>query len=233
MAAAPTIRTLQDDIVSCTRCQRLVMYRQEIAERKVRRFRDMPYWCKPVPSFGDPCARLLIMGLAPAAHGGNRTGRVFTGDRSGEWLYEALYTHGFANQSTSSHRDDGLRLHDCYISQVLHCAPPANKPAREEITNCQSYLFTEFQLLTNLRVLLPLGKIAFDACLRACRCLDVPLPTPAPRFGHGRLSCLPNGLVILPSYHPSQHNTQTGRLTRPMFHHVFATARTLLSESDA
>jgi uracil-DNA glycosylase family 4 len=233
VTAAPTIRKLQDDIVGCMRCQRLVTYRQEVAARKVRRFRDMPYWGKPVPSFGDPCARLLIMGLAPAAHGGNRTGRAFTGDRSGDWLYEALYIHGFANQPTSSHRHDGLRLQDCYISQVLHCAPPANKPAREEIVNCQSYLLTELQLLTNLRILLPLGKIAFDACLRACRCHNIPLPTPAPGFGHGCLSRLPNGLIILASYHPSQQNTQTGRLTRPMFHRVFATARTLLRTSDA
>lgn len=228
MTTIPALLELQDAIVGCTLCPRLVAYRQDIARHKVRRFRATPYWGKPVPSFGNPGARLVIVGLAPAAHGGNRTGRAFTGDRSGDWLYEALYTHGFANQPTSTGRNDGLHLQDCYVSQVLHCAPPANKPTREEMINCQPYLLTELQLLTNLRVLLPLGKIAFDACLRACRHLAIPLPTPIPRFGHGYLSRLPNGLALLPSYHPSQHNTQTGRLTRPMFHQIFATARTLL-----
>jgi uracil-DNA glycosylase family 4 len=181
-----------------------------------------------VPSFGDPQARLLILGLAPAAHGGNRTGRSFTGDRSGEWLYGALHAHGFANQPTATHRDDNLRLHDCFIAQVLHCAPPANKPERQEIHNCQPYLLAELRLLTNVQVIVPLGGIAFDAYLRACKHLSMPVPVPRPRFGHGQLCRLPNGCTLLPSYHPSQQNTSTGRLTRPMLDQIFATARRLL-----
>jgi uracil-DNA glycosylase family 4 len=222
---------LQDTIVACTRCPRLVTYRRQVAVHKVRRFREHCYWGRPVPSFGDPEARLLLVGLAPAAHGGNRTGRAFTGDRSGSWLYEALYAYGFANQPTSTHRRDGLRLQDCYITQVLHCVPPANKPTREEINNCQPYMVNEFRLLTNLRVLMPLGKVAFDACLRLFACLHVPLPSPRPRFGHGRQYQLANGLTLLSSYHPSQQNTLSGRLTRSMFHEVFAIARALLSET--
>lgn len=227
-----TLEQLQKKIVRCTKCPRLVTYRREVAVDKVRRFRDHDYWGKPVPSFGDPQARLLLIGLAPAAHGGNRTGRAFTGDRSGDWLYGALHRYGFANQPTSEHREDGLALHDCYIAQVLHCAPPANKPTRQEILDCESYLQSEFTLLTRLRVIMPLGKIAFDACLRACRELAYPLPTPLPRFAHGAVYPLNNGIALLPSYHPSQQNTQTGRLTREMFHQVFAQAQALIS-SDA
>ena len=159
----------------------------------MRRFRHETYWARPVPSFGDARARLLILGLAPAAHGGNRTGRSFTGDRSGEWLYGALHAHGFANQPTATHRDDNLRLLDCFIAQVLHCAPPANKPERQEIHNCQPYLLAELRLLTNVQVIVPLGGIAFDAYLRACKHLSMPLPVPRPRFGHGQLCRLPNG----------------------------------------
>jgi uracil-DNA glycosylase family 4 len=223
-----TITQLQKKIMRCRQCPRLVAYRCGVAERKVRRFRDADYWGKPVPSFGDPQARLLIIGLAPAAHGGNRTGRAFTGDRSGDWLYEALYAHGFANQPTSVHRQDGLRLKDCYIAQVLHCAPPANTPTRQEIDKCQAYLLTELQLLTRLRVVLPLGKTAFDTYLRACRELRRPLPSPTPHFGHGRLYHLADGVTLVPSYHPSQQNTQTGRLTRAMWHQIFAMVRVLL-----
>lgn len=220
---------LQERIVACTLCPRLVAYRRQVAEQKVRRFRQETYWSKPVPSFGDPHARLLVLGLAPAAHGGNRTGRTFTGDRSSAWLYGALHAHGFASQPTSVHRDDGLRLHDCFITQVLHCAPPANKPAPQEMANCQSYLLAELQLLTNVQVVVPLGKIAFDAYLRACKHLHIPLPAPRPRFGHGQRYRLPNGLTLLPSYHPSQQNTATGRLTRTMLDQIFATARAILS----
>lgn len=219
---------LQDAIVDCTKCPRLVTYRQQVAIRKVRRFHTVPYWGKPVPSFGDSQARLLVVGLAPAAHGGNRTGRAFTGDRSGDWLYEALYAHGFANQPTSEHRDDGLTLHDCFIAQVLHCAPPDNKPTRQEIDACQPYLLAELQLLTNLRVLVALGKIAFDACLRTCRYRHIPLPTPVPHFGHGLPYQLSDKLMLIASYHPSQQNTHTRRLTRPMFYHIFAMVRALL-----
>ena len=214
--------------MTCTRCPRLVAYQQQVSQAKVRRFRHETYWGKPVPSFGDPRARLVIVGLAPAAHGGNRTGRAFTGDRSGAWLYEALHTYGFASQPTSAHRCDALQLHDCYITQVLHCAPPANKPTPAEIANCQPYLLAELRLLRQARLLLPLGKIAFDACLRACRALNFSLPTPPPRFGHGLHYQLSSDLMLLASYHPSQQNTHTGRLTRQMFHDVFATAQRLL-----
>jgi uracil-DNA glycosylase family 4 len=224
-----TLEQLQKQIVRCTQCPRLVTHRQDVAANKVRRFQNHDYWGKPVPSFGDPQARLLLIGLAPAAHGGNRTGRAFTGDRSGAWLYDALYRYGFANQPTSDHRHDGLQLHDCYIAQVLHCAPPANKPTREETFHCQPYLLKEFALLRRLRIVIPLGKIAFDACLRVCRELDYALPTPLPRFAHGACYRLDNGMVLMPSYHPSQQNTQTGRLTREMFHRVFAQARAHVS----
>jgi uracil-DNA glycosylase family 4 len=182
----------------------------------------------PVPSFGDPLARLLVIGLAPAAHGGNRTGRAFTGDQSGAWLYEALYTHGFANQPHSTHCHDGLTLHDCYITQVLHCAPPANKPTRQEIEACQPYMLAELQLLTNLRVCVALGRIAFEDCLRTYRQLGLALPSPTPRFGHSLLYKMPPNLTLIASYHPSQQNTYTGRLTRPMFYRIFTMAREVL-----
>ena len=223
-----TLKRVQQQIVRCAKCPRLVAYRQDVAATKVRRFRDQDYWGKPVPSFGDPRARLLLIGLAPAAHGANRTGRAFTGDRSGDWLYEALHRYGFANQPTSEHRSDSLQLRDCYIAQVLHCAPPANKPSREETQRCQPYLRQELDLLRRLRIITPLGKIAFDACIRLLRERGDVLPTPLPRFAHGVLYALDNGVALLPSYHPSQQNTQTGRLTRDMFHQVFARARTLL-----
>ncbi len=228
-----TLTQLQKKIVRCTQCPRLVTYWKEVAVNKVRRFQDHDYWGKPVPSFGDPCARLLLIGLAPAAHGGNRTGRAFTGDRSGKWLYDALHRYGFANQPTSEHRGDGLALRDCYIAQVLHCAPPANKPTRQAILQCEPYLQSELALLPRLRVIMPLGKIAFDACLRACRELAYPLPTPTSRFAHGVSYPLDNGITLLPSYHPSQQNTQTGRLTREMFHQVFAQAQAHVSAGGA
>jgi uracil-DNA glycosylase family 4 len=222
------ITQLQDTIMACTRCPRLTTYRQQVAEQKVRRFRHLTYWGKPVPSFGDPTARLVLMGLAPAAHGANRTGRAFTGDRSGAWLFDALHAHGFANQPGAEHRQDGLTLHDAYITQVLHCVPPGNKSSREEIARCQAYLLAELRLLKNLQILLPLGKIAFDAALNALQQLDIALPSPRPHFGHALQYQLANGLTLLTSYHPSQQNTQTGRLTRPMFHQVFKTARNLI-----
>jgi len=230
-AALSSLEQVQERIVECTLCPRLVAYLHDVATQKVRRFRQEIYWGKPVPSFGDPQARLLVLGLAPAAHGGNRTGRSFTGDRSGEWLYGALHMHGFANQPTATHRDDGLQLHDCFIAQVLHCAPPANKPERQEMMNCQPYLLAELQLLTRVQVIVPLGKIAFDGYLRACKHLHMPLPVPQPRFGHGQLCRLPDGRALLPSYHPSQQNTSTGRLTRAMLEQIFATARGLLAAS--
>ena len=223
-----TLTQLQATIIACKRCSRLVAHREKVAQDKVRRFRQEVYWGKPVPSFGDPNARLIIVGLAPAAHGGNRTGRAFTGDLSGAWLYEALHIYGFASHAFSTHHRDALRLHDCYITQVLHCAPPANKPTREEIHSCQSYLLAELRLLTQARILLPLGKIAFEACLRASNVLRLTIPTPRPHFGHGLRYQLSHDMILLSSYHPSQQNTRTGRLTREMFHEIFTTARALL-----
>jgi uracil-DNA glycosylase family 4 len=223
-----SLNKLQKTIIRCTRCPRLVAHRKQVAQDKVRRFQHETYWGKPVPSFGDAQARLLLIGLAPAAHGANRTGRAFTGDRSGAWLYDALHTYGFASQPASEHRGDGLQLRDCYITQVLHCAPPGNKPARDEMAQCQSYMLTELALLPHLQVVVPLGKIAFDAYVRAGQHLDI-FPGPKPRFGHGLRYTLHNGLTLMPSYHPSQQNTQTGRLTRAMFHDIFATVRQLLS----
>ena len=221
---------LQDRIIACTQCPRLTSYCRQVATQKVRRFRHLPYWGKPVPSFGDPKARLVLIGLAPAAHGANRTGRAFTGDRSGVWLFNALHAHGFANQPTSEHQQDGLTLHDAYITQVLHCAPPGNKPDRTEIDHCRTYLLEELRLLTNLRILLPLGKIAFDAILSTLQESGIDLPTPRPHFGHALQYQLATGTILLTSYHPSQQNTQTGRLTSTMFHQVFKTARALLAQ---
>ena len=225
-----TLAEIQERIVNCVCCARLVAHRQHVADQKVRRFRNESYWGKPVPGFGDPLARLLIIGLAPAAHGANRTGRAFTGDRSGDWLYEALHRFGFANQSVSSHRQDGLTLHDCFITQVIRCAPPGNSPDRQEIANCRPYFLDELRLLNHVQVVIPLGRLAFDAYLRACQQIGNTLPTPRPRFEHGKLTHLQTGHAFLPSYHPSQQNTQTKRLTRAMFHQVFATARMLLDE---
>lgn len=220
---------LQNKIIQCTRCARLTRYRERVATQKVRRYRDWEYWGRPIPSFGDPEARLLILGLAPAAHGGNRTGRIFTGDRSGDWLYRALYTFGFANQPSSRSREDGLELQDCYISAALRCAPPQNTPTRQELTNCRPYLRSELAQLSKVRVVVALGRIAFDTFLQTCDDNGVALPKPRPRFAHGARFRLANGLILLASYHPSQQNTLTGRLTRPMFHAVFRVAHRLLS----
>lgn len=220
---------LNADIIACTRCPRLVSYRQDIANTKRRQFREWSYWGKPVPGFGDANARLYILGLAPAAHGGNRTGRVFTGDRSGDWLYEALHRFGFANQATSTHVGDGLALTDCYIGATVRCAPPANKPTPDEFTACRPYILSELQLLKHVRVVVVLGKIAFDHYFKACRELGRELPSPLPKFGHGATYELPWEVTLVGSYHPSQQNTFTGKLTRPMFHQVFAKAKRRLA----
>jgi uracil-DNA glycosylase family 4 len=205
----------------------LAAHRERVAQEKVKRYRDWDYWGKPVPSFGDPDARFLVIGLAPAAHGGNRTGRIFTGDRSGDWLYGALYEAGFANQPTSLHRDDGLTLHDCYITAAVHCAPPDNKPLPEEFQQCQPYLLRELTLLKKTRVVLALGQIAFSSYLSARRALSLSVPTPAPKFGHASVHNF-DDVTLLGSYHPSQQNTFTGRLTHEMFRAVFQHARELL-----
>jgi len=219
---------LNDRITRCTRCPRLVAHREAIARSKRRQFHDWTYWGRPVPGFGHPDARLFVVGLAPAAHGGNRTGRVFTGDRSGDWLYEALHRFGFANQPHSTHRDDGLRLTDCYVAAVVRCAPPDNKPRPEEFAACRPYILEELRQLRKLRVAVALGKIAFDQYLHACRELGHPVPSPAPRFAHGAQYRFSWGVTLIGSYHPSQQNTFTRKLTRPMFHAVFKRASALL-----
>ena len=225
------LERLHREVVTCVKCPRLVEYRQEVARVKRRMYREWDYWGRPLSGFGDPEARVLLVGLAPAAHGGNRTGRMFTGDRSGDWLYGSLHKFGFANQPTSLHRDDGLTLQDVYITAALRCAPPGNKPLREELLLCQPYLLRELRLLSRLRVVVPLGKIAFDAYLAARREMRIgSVPTPRPRFGHGSTHTLDDGIILVASYHPSQQNTQTGRLTRAMFEDIFATVRRLLDE---
>lgn len=223
-----TIEALHRSICECTRCPRLVAWAKETARTKVARFQNFDYWGKPVPSFGRGDARLLIVGLAPAAHGGTRTGRVFTGDRSGDWLYRALNRFGFANQPHSVDRNDGLKLEDCYITAVLHCAPPLNKPQLEEISNCRPYLATELNLLTQVRVVVALGKIAFDNIWS----LVGPPKQRRPPFRHGLEVELASGRTLIASFHPSQQNTFTGKLTEPMFDRIFARARERLDHHN-
>jgi uracil-DNA glycosylase family 4 len=220
----------QEEIVQCRRCPRLVEYRECIARDKVRRFRDWEYWGRPVPSFGSAEAHLLIIGLAPAAHGGNRTGRIFTGDRSGDWLYRALYNFGFANQPESVHRNDGLRLVDCYITAAVHCAPPDNKPLPAEFAECRPYLLDELQGLKSVKVVVPLGFIAFKAYFAARKQLGWQSPAPLPKFGHGLTASLADGVTVISSYHPSQQNTHTGKLTLEMLDAVFQKAREIIGE---
>jgi uracil-DNA glycosylase family 4 len=219
-----TIPDLRELVVECRKCPRLVQYREAVASKKVARFRDSDYWGRPVPGFGDPEARLVVLGLAPAAHGGNRTGRVFTGDRSGDWLYRALFHAGFANQPTSVSRKDGLHLTDCYVTAAVRCAPPGNRPTRAEFAHCAPYLERELELLNGARVVVALGRIAWDAFLRAWRQTGHLVPRPRPRFVHSVEVPLPP-VTLVGSYHPSQRNTQTGLLTEGMFDAIFRTAR--------
>jgi uracil-DNA glycosylase family 4 len=211
-------------IVMCTRCPRLVAYREEVARVKRRAFLDQTYWGRPLPGWGDPNARLWVVGLAPAAHGGNRTGRVFTGDRSGDFLYAALYRAGFASQPTATALDDGLQLNDVYISAAARCAPPDNKPLPEEFDNCRPYMAADFRLLPRLRAILALGKIAFDSVLRVFSDAGLAISRPRPAFGH-RLAYRIGGYELIASYHPSQRNTQTGLLTAEMMDRVMAQVR--------
>jgi uracil-DNA glycosylase family 4 len=220
---------LNQRIAACRKCPRLVRWREACARNPPRRFLGQTYWAKPLSGFGDAKPRVLIVGLAPAAHGGNRTGRMFTGDRSGDWLYGALHEAGFASQPNSDHRDDGLKLVDCYITAAVHCAPPANKPNLSEFSRCRAYLVEELRLFKNLQVVIVLGKIAFDSFLAAYRETGAALPRPRPKFAHGATFELTRGLRIICSYHPSQQNTFTGKLTRPMFRSVFAAARASLA----
>jgi uracil-DNA glycosylase len=225
------LETVQAEIVACERCPRLRSWCRLVAEQKKREFSGWSYWGQPVPGFGDPEARLLVVGLAPAAHGGNRTGRVFTGDSSGDWLYEALHRFGFANQATSVNRDDGLRLRDCYVTAAARCAPPDNRPAREELERCREWLAREVALLERIRVVIALGGIAREAWLRASGWWDRLAPCERPAFGHGAVATLPDGTVFIASYHPSRQNTNTGRLTREMWYEPFREARRSLALS--
>ncbi len=225
------LRVLQEQVVSCRRCPRLIRYCREVARTKRRMYQDWDYWGRPVPSFGDPNAELLILGLAPAAHGANRTARMFTGDRSGEFLYRALYEAGFANQPTSVQAGDGLELLGCYISAALRCAPPQNKPRPEELHNCRPYLEEELRLLKRVRAVLALGRIAFDTYLRMVSWRAGFPPRSSFRFAHGASYKLPDGLPrLFASYHPSQQNTQTGRLTPEMFRKVLSEIRRFLAD---
>ena len=223
---AESLAALADQIVGCRRCPRLVEWRELTAADPPRRYRDDDYWARPLPGFGDPQARVIVVGLAPAAHGGNRTGRVFTGDRSGDWLYAALHRAGLANQARPESRDDGLRLRDSYVTAVNRCPPPANRPTPAERDNCLPYLANELRLLDAGRVLVALGSYAWDGTLRALREIGTEVPRPKPRFGHGAEASA-GRYALLGCYHPSQQNTFTGRLTEAMLDAVFARAREL------
>lgn len=219
--------TLNEAVISCRACPRLVAWREEVARVKRRAYRDWDYWGRPVPGFGDPDARLLVVGLAPGAHGANRTGRMFTGDGSGVWLIRALYRAGFANQPIARHQGDGLQLDDAYITAVVRCAPPQNRPTAQEIANCRPFLQRELALLGQVRVVIALGHIAFDGYLAALR--EIGHRLPKLQFRHGLHYPLPAGLPhLIASYHPSRQNTQTGRLTEAMLDNVFQRARGLL-----
>jgi uracil-DNA glycosylase family 4 len=222
------LKGLQDTVVRCRKCPRLVAYLKEVSKRKPKRYRDWDYWSKPLPSFGDPDARVLIVGLAPAAQGGNRTGRMFTGDRSGEWLFNALYQFGFANRPNSVRRDDNFKLDDCYITATIRCAPPKNKPLPEEIENCRPYFLAELDLLRKVKIIIPLGQIAFTQTLRSLRLKGYEVPSLS--FGHGKSYAIPprdrlQTISLITTYHPSQQNTQTGKLTISMFHRIFKMAK--------
>ncbi len=227
-AAEPAdLAALTAEIVACRRCPRLVAWRELVAREKVARFRDEPYWGRPVPGFGDPAARILLVGLAPAAHGGNRTGRVFTGDASGDFLFEALHAVGLANQPTSRRADDGLRLLGCYVAAAVRCAPPANKPTPSERDNCAPYLARELALLRGVRVLVALGAYGWEAAIRAAEAQPGAVRTrPRPKFGHGAEARV-GEYQLIATYHPSQQNTFTGKLTQPMLQSVLARAQAL------
>lgn len=222
------LQQLHDRVVQCVRCPRLVAHRERVAQEKVGRYRDWEYWGKPVPPFGDPAARLLMLGLAPAANGGNRTGRSFTGDASGDWLFRSLYKFGFANQPDSRCREDGLQLTDVYITNAVRCAPPQNKPTAAEKATCRPWLIAELGLLTDIKAVVALGRFAFDAYLQTRRAAGGDNPAPRPRFGHNRIQILPDGVALIGSYHPSRQNTNTGKLTEEMFDAVFEQARAVV-----
>jgi len=220
---------LSREVVECRRCPRLVAWREQVARERRAAFADEEYWGRPLPGFGDPEATVLTLGLAPAAHGGNRTGRIFTGDRSGDWLFGSLWRTGFANQPTSVARDDGLVLTGCYITAAVRCAPPANRPLPAERENCMPYLVRELSLLESVTVIVCLGSFAWDVAFRALATLGAEIPRPRPRFGHGASAEL-HRWTLLGCYHPSQQNTFTGKLTEEMIDGVFTRARELAAD---
>jgi len=226
-ASAASLQELHAELVGCRRCPRLVEWRERVARLKVRRFAAEEYWGRPVPGWGDPMARLLLVGLAPAAHGANRTGRMFTGDRSGDWLYRALFRAGFASQPGSLHRDDGLALHDCYVTAAARCPPPANRLLPAELRACWPFLLREFQLLPRVQVVVGLGSVGFRAAVECLSAMGRIEDVTNKAFGHGSVLRF-HDLTVIASYHPSQQNTFTGRLTQRMFDRVFRLARRAL-----
>jgi uracil-DNA glycosylase family 4 len=225
--SANQLKILGQEIAACRCCERLVIYREKVGREKRRAYRDWDYWAKPVPGFGDPNARVLLLGLAPGAHGSNRTGRPFTGDGSGNFLYPVLHKTGFASQPNATHVGDGMELIDCYITSVARCAPPGNKPEREELVRCADFLDRELALLKNLRVVVALGKIAFDGYLDYLKRQGLLERRSRYFFGHGERYAIPDGRTLLASYHPSLQNTLTGKLTEKMFVEIFRRARKL------
>lgn len=229
MTMPSPLHVLNQEVVACRRCERLVPYREAIGREKRRAYMDWEYWAKPVPGFGDPNARVLILGLAPGAHGSNRTGRMFTGDASGKFMYPVLHKTGFASQPTAEHRDDGLVLKDCYITAPVRCAPPDNKPTPEEIANCAPFLDRELAALKQLKVVVALGKIGFESYLNYLKRHGFAVAKKDYAFGHGAEYKMPNGITLLGSYHPSNQNTATGKLNEKMFTEIFRRAKKLSS----
>ena len=223
-----SLDAIHAELIRCRRCPRLVEWRERVGREKRAAFRDEEYWARSVPGFGDSSARVALVGLAPAAHGANRTGRMFTGDRSGDWLFRALYRAGFANQPESVHAGDGLELTDVFVTSAVHCAPPDNKPTATERATCLEWTIAELRELRDIEVVVALGSMGFDAVLRMCEPLGWRRPSPKPKFGHGVEVELENGPRLICSYHPSQQNTFTGRLTEEMFDAVFGRAVDLL-----
>jgi uracil-DNA glycosylase len=224
---APALAALEAEVIACRACPRLVAWREQVARERRAAYAGEEYWGRPIPGFGDPAARVLVFGLAPAAHGGNRTGRVFTGDRSGDWLFGSMYRTGFANQPESHHRDDGLALRGAWIAAAVRCAPPANRPTPAERDTCLPWSVRELALLPELRLIVCLGGFAWDAALRLRAAAGLPVPRPRPRFCHDVLFDDGSPLPLLGCFHPSQQNTFTGRLTEPMLDAVFARARAI------
>ena len=227
VSATSALAAVRREVISCKRCGRLRRYCEAVAREKRRAFREQAYWGRPVPGFGDPRARLLVVGLAPAAHGGNRTGRVFTGDPSGDWLFEALHRFGFASQARSISGEDGMVLTGCYIAAAVRCAPPGNRPTPREQEACRPYLARELEALRDVVVVAALGRLAHDAWLKAAGWWSVLAPRDRPPFAHGAQAQLPDGVTLISSYHPSRRNTSTGLLTRPMWHRIFRRVRAL------